>query len=86
MTRILDINNMSRRKLLLTAAVALPVTALATLSAEAKVAPGSVMYKASPKDGHDCKGCKLFEAPSSCKQVSGTISPNGWCMLWSAKA
>jgi hypothetical protein len=37
-----------------------------------------------PKNGKDCKGCKFFEAPSDCKLVEGSISPNGWCILWQA--
>ncbi len=50
--------------------------------ANAKVAPNLVAYQATPKDGHDCKGCKLFEPPNGCKSVSGDISPSGWCKLW----
>lgn len=50
--------------------------------ASAKVAPNLVAYQTTPKDGHDCKGCKLFEPPNACKSVSGEISPSGWCKLW----
>jgi hypothetical protein len=27
----------------------------------------------------------LFEAPSSCKTVDGTVSPQGWCMVYAKK-
>ena len=58
------------------------LTSIAARDASAKVAPNLVAYQATPKDGHDCKGCKLFEPPNACKSVSGDISPSGWCKLW----
>ncbi|MBV1705986.1 MAG: high-potential iron-sulfur protein [Hyphomicrobiales bacterium] len=83
MTRILDINNISRRKLLMTAAIAVPGAALAGLGARAaQVSQVSVKYQTSAKDGHSCSNCKLFAPPSSCKIVAGTVSPGGWCELW----
>ncbi len=45
----------------------------------------AVAYQPSPKDGHQCDGCMLFQAPSSCQVVDGTISPTGWCKLWAKK-
>jgi hypothetical protein len=71
----------SRRTLLLAAAAAAPALALGRAEA-AGLPQTAVSYQESPKDGKDCKGCKLFVAPASCKSVSGTISPNGWCKLW----
>jgi anaerobic selenocysteine-containing dehydrogenase len=56
--------------------------ALASNKAAAKVAPNLVGYQDTPKDGHNCVGCKLFEPPNACKSVDGVISPNGWCKLW----
>ena len=53
-----------------------------TNEASAKIGPNLVGYQTSPKDGHDCAGCKLFEQPNSCKSVDGTISPTGWCKIW----
>jgi len=53
-----------------------------TREASAKIAPNMVAYQPSPKDGHDCAGCKLFEAPNACKNVDGPISPTGWCKIW----
>jgi len=29
--------------------------------------------------------CKHFKHPNACKIVMGTISPRGWCELWSRK-
>jgi hypothetical protein len=73
-------SSLSRRTVLIAAAAA-PAFALGR--AEAAALPQSAVgYQDSPKDGKDCKGCKLFVAPSSCKTVSGTISPDGWCKLW----
>jgi len=31
-----------------------------------------------PKGDQACENCALFEAPSSCKTVDGTVSPQGW--------
>jgi len=46
----------------------------------------AVAYQPSPKDGHQCDGCTLFQAPDACQIVDGTISPTGWCKLWAKKA
>jgi hypothetical protein len=76
----------SRRTVLIGAAGALPLIALGSTVAEAKMAQSAVRYQETPKDGKQCSGCNLFVAPSSCKTVDGTISPNGWCTLWVKKA
>jgi High potential iron-sulfur protein len=72
----------SRRTILIAAAGAVPLLALMSGGAEAKMAQSSVRYQDSPKDGKQCDGCKFFVAPNSCKTVDGTISPSGWCALW----
>ncbi|HLY45192.1 MAG TPA: twin-arginine translocation signal domain-containing protein [Stellaceae bacterium] len=75
----------SRRRFLRSSSVLVGGLGLAGLVAEqaqAKVAPNLVGYQTTPKDGHDCAGCKLFEPPAACKSVDGVISPNGWCKLW----
>jgi hypothetical protein len=46
----------------------------------------AVAYQTSPKDAHQCDGCTLFQPPTSCQVVDGTISPTGWCKLWVKKA
>jgi len=73
----------NRRTLLIAAASAGPALALGRAQAAA-LPPSAVGYQDSPKDGKDCKGCKLFVAPASCKSVTGKISPKGWCKLWVA--
>ena len=64
------------------AAGSVGLASFAAKEASAKVAPNIVAYQATPKDGHDCAGCKLFEPPNACKTVEGNISPNGWCKMW----
>jgi hypothetical protein len=78
----------SRRTLLQGVAVAgsVPLLALRGGPAAAKTAQSAVAYETSPKGGHSCGTCSSFEPPSSCKLVDGSISPNGWCKLWSQKA
>jgi hypothetical protein len=78
---------MSRRTVLIAAAGAAPLLALGATGANAaKLAQSAVKYQASPKDGKQCDGCKLFVAPNSCKSVAGEIAPSGWCALWVKKA
>jgi hypothetical protein len=64
--------------LLVTSAVGLATMAYGADKADPKL----VQYRAQPKNGAKCGDCVLFEAPSSCKAVSGTISPDGWCLLF----
>ena len=43
-------------------------------------------YQGTPgPHGQKCAGCTLFKPPSGCKVVTGTISPNGWCIAFNAK-
>jgi len=48
----------------------------------AKLPQKSVNYQLKPKGAQQCDNCSLFEKPSSCKSVAGTISPNGWCSIY----
>ena len=52
----------------------------------AKATPASVNYQTKPSSGQQCSGCTQFIAPSGCQLVSGTISPSGWCELYSPKS
>jgi hypothetical protein len=55
--------------------------------AYAQKAPKAAMkYQDSPKDGQKCADCVLFQAPSGCAVVDGTISPNGWCTAYNKKS
>lgn len=38
----------------------------------------------SAETGERCAGCTMFQPPSSCTAVDGTISPHGWCRLFKA--
>ncbi len=51
----------------------------------AKAPQKAVKYQDTPKGEQRCDNCALFEAPSSCKTVDGTISPEGWCMVYAKK-
>ena len=72
----------TRRTVLIAVAGALPLLALMSGGAEAKMPQSSVRYQDLPKDGKQCDGCKFFVAPNACKTVGGAISPSGWCALW----
>jgi len=84
-------NLLSRRTLLASGLVAVPVTtALITLSAESavaqqKVAQKLVQYQLKPKNNQKCSLCLHFVPPDSCKVVDGKIDPNGWCALFAPK-
>jgi len=74
-------SSVSRRAVLIGAAATAPAFVLGHAQANA-LPPGAVNYQDTPKGGKQCDGCKLFVAPSSCKSVTGAISPKGWCKLW----
>lgn len=53
----------------------------------AKVSQASVQYQSTPKGDQQCSGCLHFLPESNtCKLVEGEVSPQGWCVLWAAKA
>lgn len=68
--------------------VALAVPVREAYAAKFPQSSPAVAYQNSPntKDSHQCDGCSLFQAPSSCQVVEGTVSPTGWCKLWAKKA
>ena len=84
-------NEMSRRELLSSGLVALPVAAaLIALSAaesvaQQKMAQKLVQYQTTPKNKQQCSTCLHFVAPDSCKLVEGKIAPAGWCSLYAPK-
>jgi hypothetical protein len=75
----------TRRKVLIAAVTATPALALMVGTATAKIQQAAVKYQNEPKDGKQCSDCNFFVAPNSCKQVDGTISPTGYCLLWAKK-
>jgi hypothetical protein len=42
-------------------------------------------YQDTPRKNQKCSGCRFFRAPKACKIVTGTITPNGWCIAWAKK-
>jgi len=79
----------SRRQMLtrvmIAAAGALAVLGIAS-PALAKMTQQAVAYQANPNNDQKCSGCALFKAPSSCIMIDGTISPDGWCRLFTKKS
>lgn len=89
--------NSSRRSFLKTATLlagvaAVPVTLMSREAFAAKVAKASMQYQDTPKGDAKCSGCvqyipgKTAKAKGTCKVVDGAISPNGWCLAYSAKS
>ena len=82
-----DRNGISRRKVLGGAAVAVGLGAgLVSTAAYAGMSQTDAKYQDKPSGSSKCGTCMQFEAPSKCKLVDGTISENGWCMLYTPKA
>ena len=82
-----DESKISRRNILIAVAgVATGAATIVTVApAHAKASQKAVKYQDTPKGDQACENCSLFEAPSSCKTVDGTISPQGWCMVYAKK-
>ena len=57
----------------------------------AKSSKAAVKYQNHPKGSQKCAGCRFFikgktaSANGACQIVSGSISPNGWCVAWAKK-
>lgn len=80
----------SRRDFLNIAAVgtgAIIAVSMSTASAGAqkKLTQQQAHYQPVPKSGQRCQTCALWQAPTSCQQVDGPVSPAGWCMLFAPK-
>lgn len=85
-----SVGRLSRRDFINIAAVgggALIAVGLATPTSAAakKFTQQQAHYQAVPKSGQRCQTCALWQAPTSCQQVDGQISPAGWCMLYQQK-
>ncbi len=79
---------LSRRAVLRGAALtagAVPILLAGTRAAQAKATQKVVAYQDTPNAGKTCEMCRSFEAPSSCKTVEGTVSPQGWCKIFIKK-
>ena len=79
----------SRRRLLLAAGAAVgaatAVSSDRTTAAELKISAGAVGYQDHPNGDKQCSECVHFLPPSSCKIVEGTISPHGYCRIFSPR-
>jgi len=62
------------------------ITAAGAQADATKTSQKAADYQAGPKNGLRCGDCSLFQAPSSCQLVDGTISRVGWCKFFVAKS
>ncbi len=86
----------STRRTFLSGVIALPALAgllAAAASADAsKASQASMHYQTSPNGSMQCSGCKFFipgqdaKSNGTCQVVDGSISPNGYCMAFTAKS
>ena len=57
-----------------------------------KASQSSMHYQNTPNGEMHCSGCRFFipgkdaSANGTCQIVDGSISPNGYCMAYSAKS
>jgi hypothetical protein len=81
--------HISRRVALSRTAIALGIAAAGTTvtgaSAQQKITPAAAKYQDQPKGQQSCATCINFQPPNACKFVQGTISANGWCLLFAPK-
>jgi hypothetical protein len=74
------------------AATAIAASVSAASAADSKSPQNAVQYQDKPKGDAKCSGCKFYiagkdaKAKGACKVVAGDISPNGWCVVYSAKS
>ncbi|WP_229218073.1 high-potential iron-sulfur protein [Rugamonas apoptosis] len=53
-------------------------------------AKSDYQYQDHPQDGQRCAQCAAFQpapdgGPGTCRLISGTINPNGWCIAFSQR-
>jgi len=61
------------------------IVGTSTPALAAKVSQQVVKYQDMPKGEQHCENCLHFQPPSSCQSVEGTVSPQGWCMIYAKK-
>jgi hypothetical protein len=91
-----DVSEGLARRTFLGGVLALPAFATllaAKAGADASKAPQSAMhYQTSPNGSMQCSQCRYFvpgpdaKSDGSCQVVDGSISPNGYCIAYSAKS
>jgi hypothetical protein len=62
------------------------ITATRAEADATKTSQKAADYQAGPKNGLRCADCSLFQEPSSCQLVEGTVSRVGWCKFFVAKS
>jgi High potential iron-sulfur protein len=62
------------------------MTATCARADSGKVSQATAGYQATAKNGQQCDSCSLFQAPSSCSLVDGSVSPTGWCKFYAKKS
>jgi hypothetical protein len=78
----------SRRGLLLGAMAAVGAATVTggTAAADAlKVSQSAVAYQDHPNGDKECGVCAQFLPPGSCQFVAGTVSPHGYCRVFSRR-
>lgn len=80
---------LSRRAVLagtrLTLGGAIAAQTASPAAAQPNFSQADAMYQTMPKGDQRCGLCSSFAPPNACQLVQGTISPNGWCQLFSPK-
>ncbi|HEY5339442.1 MAG TPA: high-potential iron-sulfur protein [Candidatus Aquilonibacter sp.] len=87
----MDSSEKKTRKEALRSLIVLPALAGAIAfgaSATADAADNKKQFKYQDKPGtggKKCSQCRFVKPPHGCSVVTGTISPNGWCIAWAKK-
>lgn len=64
----------------------LGLAAWGTTPLHAKAAKDKLKYQDTPKNGEKCIDCVHFLPDTNeCKVIEGSISPDGWCMIYLKK-
>ena len=82
--------SLQRRRLLQRAMVMAGATLAAGISAknslaQQKASKEAMKYQDKPNGAQQCSNCAQFTPPNACKVVEGTISPEGYCIVWVKK-
>lgn len=77
---------LSRRRILGLGTLSAGLAWLAIPASAQQLAQAQVGYQDQPREGKSCQLCVHFKKPNGCKLVTGSISPQGWCRLFSADA
>jgi hypothetical protein len=86
-----DNRTLSRRRLLKGAALLAGASLTASMVpgndalAQQKVSKETAKYQDKPSADKQCSNCAQFIPNNGCKLVEGTVSPQGYCILWQKK-